>query len=186
MDDNLTNKEKKKLSNLLSKVSNNENDYDTHINVSLNAIINKLKNKIDEKRLVAVDYLSNNQLDVFNWPPLFINQNNTSSYKSFRRLILFYAVPLCSTIVFSSIIYSKIIYLVKKLFKVKGFWNTNLLALPFLLFFNVRVYCLVQTYLGFKFIESNYRESCLLFDNKNNEARFGDSYIKYLKKNNLF
>ena len=43
MDDNLTNKEKKKLSNLLSKVSNNENDYDTHINVSLNAIINKIK-----------------------------------------------------------------------------------------------------------------------------------------------
>lgn len=34
MDDNLTNKEKKRLSNLLSKVGNKENDYDTHINVS--------------------------------------------------------------------------------------------------------------------------------------------------------
>ena len=38
MDDNLTNKEKKRLSNLLSKVGNKDNDYNTQINVSLISI----------------------------------------------------------------------------------------------------------------------------------------------------
>lgn len=54
--------------------------------------------------------------------------------------------------------YPYCVYFVKKCFKLKSFWTINLSVLPILLFFNVRIYALSQTYIGFKLIESNYNK----------------------------
>ena len=119
-----------------------------------------ISTKIDEKRLVAKDYSSNYQ-KFFYWPNIFLSKKQTKEdfyvvALSYSKFISFYLAPLGLTAVFSSFLYPKIVYLIKKL-KFKGFWTVNLLCLPILLFFNVRVFALTQTYIGFKYIEHNYK-----------------------------
>lgn len=72
------------------------------------------------------------------------------------KFLSFYCGPIAITSVFSVMFYPYCVYGVKKLLKFKNFWSVNLSVIPILLFFNIRVYALSQTYIGFKFIESNY------------------------------
>lgn len=134
--------------------------------------------KLNEKKSVASDFASSNRLDKFIWPSVFA-KNDESEYLSYLKLISFYAVPLGVTVLFSSLIYPKTIYCIKRLFGLKKFWSINLAALPILLFFNVRVYCLVQTYIGFKYIESNYLKM------KKKPDDYGKMYSRYVKLNNI-
>ena len=150
-----------------------------------------------EKKYVAKDYYSFNSLNNFIWPQVFVNKTKYSkefnskneAFISIIKFIAFYSIPTCTTALFSILLYPRIVYINKKLLKVKNFWSINLTVLPILLFFNVRVFVLIQTYVGFKLIQLNYNK-VLINENKcnnshfiNNEKYYGYYYLKYLNKN---
>ncbi len=168
---NQLNKEKIINDLLKSSQNNKSDDYQNYITKKLN-----------EKKYVASDFASSNKLDKFIWPSVFYqsqNQNEEKEYISYLKLISFYALPLGVTVLFSSLIYPKTIYLIKKIFGLKKFWTINLAALPILLFFNIRVYCLLQTYIGFKYIQNNYSRI------KKKPDGYGRMYSRYVKLNNI-
>lgn len=102
----------------------------------------------------------------FIWPQLFTSKSNNSSFKSYSKFILFYLIPIGCTSIFSLLMYPKLIFCFKKL--TKNFYLLNGITAFVLISLNVRVYALMQTYIGFKFIEGNYNERNKLI-NKNKE-----------------
>lgn len=178
--DSLSDEDKKRLQQKLNQnnllhVKSNSTNYEDSIN---------LKQK--EKKTVAIDYSSRNSL-TFHWPPVFLIENEDSHNKhiiSYIKAGLFYVIPLSITMLFSSIIYPKIVWMIKKITKVKGFWTINMISIPVLLFFNIRVYSLSQTYVGFKFIEYNYKQYSKREVYSNSHYNQSD-YIQYLKYKRL-
>ncbi len=97
--------------------------------------------------------------------------------QSYLNNTLFYLIPFATTTIFSVLLYPRAVYLVKKTLKFKSFYSINLGVLPIMLFMNVRVFALVQTYVGFKLIEKAYRETI----NINKTESLGEFHGKHYK-----
>jgi len=97
---------------------------------------------------------------------------------------MFYIIPFSVTAVFSILCYPKVVYLNKRILKVKSFYAINLVfkyrinsfkfiksVLPILMYFNVKVFSMTQTYVGFKILEYYYNKSYNDFQDINNSNK---------------
>jgi hypothetical protein len=79
---------------------------------------------MDEKKYVAKDYQhSNNE-----WLGLF-GKKDQNVYKSYLNICLFYIGPFVTTAIFSILLYPRIVYITKKIFKLKSFFSINMVIL---------------------------------------------------------
>ena len=71
------------------------------------------------------------------WPNYFISNLNIENeselkkikFKSYFNYTLFYLGPFVTTAVFSVMLYSRIVYLVKRILRVKSFYTINIVKL---------------------------------------------------------